>query len=105
MGRKKKLKPILTTDKYTCYWCQRKFDPSGEEHAQLHHIYFGKNRKISDKMGFVVYLCENCHKGTNGVHGKNGHEIDTDLKRMCQWAFEQTHSRDEFMKAIGRSYI
>lgn len=95
MGRKS----ILNTEKGRCYRCQKVID------TELHHIYYGKNRKASDKMGFTVYLCPECHRGTYGVHGKYGHEVDMDLKRICQWTFEQKRSREEFLKHIGRSYI
>ena len=90
---------ILTTHKGICYRCQK------HGVTECHHIFYGKNRKISDKLGFWVHLCPECHRGTNGVHGKNGHEIDMDLKKMCQWTYEQTHSREEFIEKIGRSYI
>lgn len=76
------------------------------QNIHLHHIYYGvKNRKISDRNGFTCYLCLQHHEGTNGVHGKNGHELDVELKIACQKKFEETHSRDEFMKLIGRNYL
>jgi len=25
-------------------------------------------------------LCGECHRGTNGIHGKNGHILDLELK-------------------------
>lgn len=31
-----------------------------------------------------VYLCVECHRGTNGVHGKNGHKLDKLLKFQLQ---------------------
>lgn len=72
----------------------------------LHHIYRGVNRKISDKYGFVVYLAGWLHNQSDeGVHGKNGKELDLMLKRHCQMKFEETHSREEFMALIGRNYL
>lgn len=72
----------------------------------LHHIYRGVNRKISDKNGFVVYLAGWLHNQSDeGVHGKNGKELDLMLKRHCQMKFEETHSREEFMQLIGRNYL
>ena len=72
-----------------------------------HHIYFGTgHRKISEKHGFWVYLIGALHnQSDNGVHGKNGHELDMKLKQDCQRKFEETHSREEFMKIIGKSYL
>jgi hypothetical protein len=70
-----------------------------------HHVFFGKNRHISDKYGFIVNLCQDCHTGTDGVHGKNGKELDLQLKRMSQAKFERTHTRKDFIALIGRSYL
>lgn len=81
-----------------CYVC-------GRIPCHTHHVYFGKNRKASDKNGFTVLLCFDHHEGVNGVHGKNGHELDMALKRECQRVYEKTHSREEFVSIIGRSYI
>lgn len=71
-----------------------------------HHIYFGTGRRrISEKNGFKVWLTYEEHKGTYGVHGKNGHELDLKLKQECQRKYEETHTRDEFIKLIGKSYL
>lgn len=67
--------------------------------------FFGKNRKNSDKHGFTVWLCEQHHRGTDGVHGKEGAYYDNKLKQECQAKFEETHSREEFMKIIGKNYL
>lgn len=73
---------------------------------EKHHIYFGPGlRKISDKHGFWVWLTPEMHRGTDGVHGKNGHELDLRLKRACQRKFEETNTREAFMELIGRSYL
>lgn len=92
--------PILETEKGTCYECHK------QGYTELHHIYFGPGRrKISDKNGFVVYLCHECHQGTTGVHGRDGDELDEKLKRECQQEYEKNHSRSEFMKLIGKNYL
>ena len=67
--------------------------------------FFGKNRKNSDKNGFVVWLCEAHHRGTYGVHGKLGEYLDLKLKRECQAKYEETHTREEFMSIIGKNYL
>lgn len=72
---------------------------------EKHHIYFGGKRDISDKYGFWVWLTPELHRGTNGVHGKNGHDIDLFLKKTCQEAYERKHSRQEFMDKIGKNYL
>ena len=72
-----------------------------------HHIFFGNPwRKISEDNGFWVYLIGELHNQSNeGVHGKNGRELDLLLKRHCQRKFEETHSREDFLKLIGRNYL
>lgn len=73
---------------------------------EKHHIYFGTGlRKISDKHGFWVWLKPEWHRGTQGVHGKDGHKIDLLLKQDCQRKFEEKHSREEFVALIGRNYL
>lgn len=71
-----------------------------------HHIYAGGRRKISEREGFWVYLIGELHNQSNdGVHGKNGHALDLKLKQDCQRAYEQNHSRTEFINLIGKSYL
>lgn len=82
-----------------CWYCKTTYN------LNLHHIYFGPNRKVSDKNGFVVYLCTYHHTGTYGVHGKNGNDRNIELKQICQKKYEENHTRDEFIKLIGRSYL
>ena len=71
---------------------------------QVHHIYFGPLREISDKNGFWVYLRADKHNGSNDSAHFN-REIDLRLKRECQAKFEETHTREEFMVLIGRNYL
>ena len=93
------MKSIIQTCK-ECFVCHSTYN------LHLHHCYFGlKNRKISDKNGFTCYLCLQHHEGTDGVHGKNGHELDLQLKRLCQEKYEENHSREDFIRLIGRNYL
>lgn len=71
-----------------------------------HHIYAGGRRKISEDNGFWVYLTGRLHNQSNeGVHGKNGHLLDMKLKQDCQRKYEETHSREEFIRLIGKNYL
>ena len=47
------------------------------------------NRKVSDKNGFIVYLCQYHHEGTYGVHGKYGDKLNRELKQLCQKKYEE----------------
>lgn len=70
-----------------------------------HHIFFGTaNRQISEDNGFWVWLIPEYHNASDrGVHFNK--EFDTLLKQECQTKFEETHSREDFMRLIGRSYL
>lgn len=53
-----------------------------------------------------MYLIGRLHNQSNdGVHGKNGHELDIKLKQDCQRKYEETHSREEFIELIGKNYL
>lgn len=75
--------------------------------AIIRHIFYGHaNRKISEEQGFWVYLAPWLHnQSAEGVHGANGKELDLLLKRHAQAKFEETHSRDEFIRLIGKNYL
>ena len=69
-----------------------------------HHIYGGGNRKNSEKYGCWVYLIGELHNLSDyGVHFDKS--FDLKLKRKCQSVFEETHTREEFMKIFGRNYL
>lgn len=80
---------------------------------ELHHVFFGTaNRKLSDADGLTVWLCPEHHRGTNGVHGKNGHELDMALKRSAEYAWIQRYGSgglergiEEFRQRYGVNYL
>jgi hypothetical protein len=39
------------------------------------------------------------------VHSKGCNDYDQRLKQIAQVAFEQNHSREEFMRAFGKNYL
>ena len=80
-----------------CYFC------GASQPLERHHIYFGRNRQTSERIGAVVWLCIAHHRGFDSVH--HDREKDLELKRWWQEEYEKTHSRDEFMREIGRNYI
>ena len=93
-------KSIMQTEK-KCYI-------TGEtRNLHKHHIFYGNaNRQISEDNGFWVYLVGRLHNlSDEGVHGKNGRELDIRLKTECQAKFEETHTRAEFMALIGKNYL
>ena len=92
-------KSILQQETDTCFFC------GSYDWTETHHIFGGNpNRKISDKHGFTIRLCHWCHnEPPHGVH--HNRENDLWLKRQCQMAYEKTHTREEFIALIGKSYL
>ena len=94
------MKSIIQSEK-KCYVCSRFMG------LHLHHIIYGKNRKNADKDGLVVYLCYEHHEGTNGVHGKNGHELDLFLKKVAQtkWLEYYKKTQEEWLERYKKNYL
>ena len=74
-----------------CEYCHKKF-----EHLDPHEVYGGSNRKRSMLNGFVKMLCRECHSND---------KIVEQLKIDTQKEFEKTHTREEFIKIVGQSFL
>ena len=71
---------------------------------ERHHILGGvANRPLSEKYGLWVWLCHDCHTGTDGAQYVR--ETNQKLKRLAQIAFEARHSHDEWMQIFRKNYI
>jgi hypothetical protein len=93
------MKSIMTDDTEHCYLC------GATQNLQMHHIFFGtSNRKQSEFFGLKVPLCIYCHTESNHAVHQNI-VTDMELKIKAQEKFEETHSRDQFIKIFGRSYL
>lgn len=77
----------------------------GSPYIQIHHVFYGTaNRKISDKYGYVVPLCQEHHTGQNGVHFNP--KFDLYLKKLAQKRFEETEGdRKRFIEVFGKNYL
>lgn len=74
-----------------CEYCgqySKRLDP--------HEVYGGSNRKRSIKCKFIKMICPKCH---------SNEEIINQLRIDIQKEFEKEHTREEFIKLIGKSYI
>ena len=91
-------KSIVQRDK-ECWVC----GSTGALHR--HHIYPGIGRReMSEHFGLWVWLCPFHHNmSTQGVH--NDKTLDLKLKRWGQRKFEETHTRAEWHRYFGRSYL
>jgi len=99
-----KFRSILQDEK-ECFMCRLIYDMRVEHNLERHHIYEGTaNRKISEENGFWVYLSPHYHNSSpEGVHhNENNNRL---LKAICQRKYEETRTREEFMKLIGRNYL
>ena len=86
-------KSILTDDLEHCFVCKR-------QATDLHEIYNAGSRKASMEHNFVCPLCRTCHQAITLNYGLN-----LRLKRLCQEKFEETHTREEFLSIIHKSYL
>lgn len=84
---------ILTDDLEHCYLCKCPV-------VDMHEIYGAGNRKASMRNGLCVPLCRQHHTQVT-----LNDTMSKELKRLCQSKFEETHTRDEFMKIIGKNYL
>ena len=100
----------MTDNLEECYYC------GTTEDVELHHAIHGKiGRKLATQYHLTVGLCESCHRGRFGVHGKYGYEKDLKLKAEAQQAWEKRRIkkgkstpdtvRDEWLAIFGVDYI
>ena len=71
---------------------------------EIHHVYGSSNRNNSSKYNCVEWLCSNCHRGKNGVHGEN-EALNMQLKQKHQLRLEKEMSREEFISLFGKNYL
>lgn len=71
--------------------------------VQMHHIVSGNGkRKQHENIDSIICLCWDCHHGTQGVHGKNGRELNLKLKvKLQETYFKQGYSEEEVRKLMG----
>jgi len=85
------------------YWHNKRFN-----NLHRHEAFFGvRNRQKSIDDGLVVFLTYENHEGTNGVHGRNGHDLDMMIKKEAEkrWLEYYNKTIDDFIKRYGKNYI
>lgn len=94
------MKSIMQTDKKCCI-CDT------TQNLHEHHVIHGTaNRKMSEKYGLKVWLCQEHHTGENGVH--NNAYLDDELKKQAEikWLlYDDTRSIKEFREIFGKNYL
>ncbi len=74
--------------------------------CERHEVYFSKAyRQKSINDGLIVFLTRKDHRGTNGVHGKNGDKLNRMLKRIAQkaWCKYYNKTKEEFIREYGKA--
>lgn len=87
-----------------CFLCGRN---GNGDRLELHHIFGGARRKLSDKYKLTVYLCgERCHRlGRLSVH-QNAEVANYVHKYGQRKAMqEQGWTVKEFMEVFGANYL
>ena len=74
--------------------------------VQNHHIIGGSGkRKQCETVYSLIALCYEHHHGTNGIHGKNGNILDTQLKEKLQRTYEDMGIEGEDLRYwLGGKY-
>ena len=68
---------------------------------QIHHIV-KRSQLGKDDLDNLILLCWNCHHGTKGVHGRDGHALDLRLKLQLQEnLFAKGLSEEEVRNRMG----
>ena len=81
----------------------------GKSFSEVHHvIYRSKASFLVNCELNKVNLCENHHRGNNGVHTKNGHALDlklkSDFEEKLNLLFDREYfTREEIKKTLGIS--
>lgn len=71
-----------------CHKYSKRLDP--------HEVFGGSNRQRSIKYRFVKMICPECHKDE---------QIIQQLRKDVQKEYEKEHTREDFIKIIGKSYL
>lgn len=87
-----------------CFLCER--SETTYNRLEVHHIFGGANRKLSDKYGLTVTLCHACHnEPPNGAHYNA--KVMLNLHRYGQQKAmkEQNWTEDDFREVFGKNYL
>lgn len=103
------MKSIIPQEPNQCLLCNLHGVYIYHSYLEEHHIFGGvANRKLSEKHGLKAKLCLYHHRGNQMSNKEAVHhnkDIDRMLKIHAQRIFEQSHTRDEFRRIFGKSWI
>lgn len=87
-------KSTLYSTKRTNAYCER------------HEVFFSRAyRQKSINDGLIVFLTRESHRGTNGVHGKNGDKLNRKFKKIAEkaWIKYYKSTKENFIKEYGKA--
>lgn len=95
-------------DDRTCYLCMKLHnDYQKRNFLQEHHVVFGSfgsGRRLSEKFGLKVYLCDEHHE-----HSDEAVHVNAQIRKMlcedAQRKFEEVHPNLSFLEIFGKNYI
>lgn len=95
-----KYKNIITNDMGHCMEC-------GHYIVEIHHVFYGSKRNKSTEDGLVVPLCAEHHRGTYGVHGREGHDLDLKYKKLAEQKYLEFYNKnvEDFIERYGKNYL
>ncbi len=103
------MKSVFIQPEGHCFMCDLLGIDAWYSYLETHHIFEGtSNRKKSEKYGLKVKLCTGHHRGNiNGSRAAVHHnrEYADMLHRIGQEKFEETHTREEFRREFGKSWL
>ncbi len=79
-----------------------------KKYNERYECIFGRAYRMkSIKDGLIVFLTEEEHRGTFGVHGKKGSKFDKYLKRTAEkaWMNYYKKTEEDFIKRYGQNYL
>lgn len=94
---KERYKKVVERSKGQCEVC------GSNQGIELHHILSGSGRRRQqERYETIIALCFECHRGTYGVHGRDGHKLDLKLKRRLQEEYyRQGYKENEVRELMG----
>lgn len=97
MDKKIYAKAFERSDGGLCEYC------GSNSGVELHHIICGSGKRTQcERLESVIFLCWNHHHGNEGIHGKNGHALELELKLELQLTyFDMGMNEKEVRKWMG----
>lgn len=89
---------IMQAETDRCYLC------GARTNLETHHVLGGTaNRRLSERYGLTVRLCQRCHTGRHGAQYEK--DLNELLKKEAQKRFEAIHGHRKWMETFRKNYL